>query len=81
MAECYVNLTPEERNLYAFQIEGVPSWIDNMNHYNTCNDDGTATEYFEYTSQPLEVDARSWAKSEVIDYFYYIDKYTSVPDN
>ena len=81
LAECYVNLTPEERNLYAFQIEGVPSWIDNMNHYNTCNDDGTATEYFEYTSQPLEVDARSWAKSEVVDYFYYIDKYTSVPDN
>ena len=81
LEECYVNLTPEERNLYAFQIEGVPSWIDNMNHYNTCDDDSTVAEYFEYTSQPLEVDARSWAKSEVLDYFYCIDKYTAVPDN
>ena len=76
LLECYVNLKPEERNLYAFQIEGVPSWIENMNHYNICDDECTPEEYFDYLNQPLEADANGWARSEVFDYFYYIDKYT-----
>lgn len=73
LSGCYTNLIPEERNLYAFQIEGVPSWIDNMNYYNICDDECTNDEYFDYLNQPLEVDVNGWARSEVFDYFYYME--------
>lgn len=72
LAECYANSTPEERNLYAFTNEGVAGWIENMKNYNTF-DNG---EYASYRNQPLEEDARNWAHLEVMDFFYYIDKYT-----
>ncbi len=76
LTECYTTLTPEERNLFAFQSEGVASWIDNYNQYYTCDDDSDIYEYLDYENQSLEIDARSWAQSEVYNYFYLIDEYT-----
>lgn len=80
LMECYVNSTPEERNLYAYTSEGVDCWIDNINHYITCDDDSDISQCLDYANQPVEVDARSWAESEVNEYFYYIDKYAFTSD-
>lgn len=71
LAEVYVDLAPEQRNLLVFHNLGVADWVENMCDYNYASDDVSDT--IEYMYQPLEMDARAYAEKSVIEYYVAID--------
>jgi len=74
MMELYANATPEQRNLYVFTSEDVRSWLENAADYYSVRQNDT-DEYIKYVLQPLEVDAREYAKSEVKAYHLAMDNF------
>lgn len=69
LSEAYVKLSPEQRNLVAFN--GVDDWIKNMNEYNI--PDNSFEAVIKYYYQPLEEDARQYAEKNVSIYHEEID--------
>ena len=75
LSEMYISATPEQRNLYAFTGEGVNDWITNMGDYKP--GDETIEGQMEYYVQPIERDARTYAKAETQIYYMEIDRLLS----
>ena len=71
LSEMYISATPEQRNLLAFTGEGVNDWITNIGDYKP--GDETIEGQMEYYVQPIERDARTYAKAEVQIYYLEID--------
>lgn len=71
LSEMYISATPEQRNLLAFTGEGVNDWITNIGDYKP--GDETIEGQVEYYVQPIERDARTYAKAEVQIYYLEID--------
>lgn len=79
LSEMYISATPEQRNLYAFTGEGVNDWITNMGDYKP--GDETIEGQMEYYVQPIERDARTYAKVEIQIYYMEIDRILSKQPN
>lgn len=73
LAEMYIAVSPEQRNLYAFAVEGVDEWVKNLDNYKS--GDGGLDEQREYFMQSVEEDARSYSRQEAMIYYDEIDRY------
>ena len=71
VSEMYINVTPEQRNLYAFKQDGVNDWITNLGNYKL--GDETLEGQMEYYEQPIERDARIYAETAAQIYYLMID--------
>ena len=71
VSEMYINVTPEQRNLYAFKQNGVNDWITNLSNYKP--GDETLEGQMEYYEQPIERDARIYAETAAQIYYLTID--------
>lgn len=73
MTLLYKNATPEQRNLPVFTNERVASWYENFQKYYSANGNDTCS-YFDYASQPLELEARRYAREQTYEYYMAIDE-------
>lgn len=71
LSEMYISANPEQRNLLAFTGEDVNDWITNIGDYKPGGE--TIEGQMEYYVQPIERDARTYAKAEVQIYYLEID--------
>lgn len=72
LSEMYVSVNSEQRNLLAFTGEGIDYWITNLGDYKT--GDGTIEGQIEYYTQPVEIDARTYAETKAQVYYLQIDR-------
>lgn len=79
LSEMYMQATPEQRNLIAFTGQGVSDWITNLGDYKTSVE--SIEGQIEYRTQPIELDARSYSKTEAQIYYYEIDRCLEEADN
>lgn len=78
LSEMYMQATPEQRNLIAFKGQGVSDWITNLGDYKTSVE--SIEDQIEYCTQPIELDADSFSKTEAEIYYYEIDRYLEEAD-
>ena len=79
IAEMYLSITPEQRNLFVFRKYGVLDWISDFLNYVDGSEDLEA--YFEYYRQSVEDDARAYADEESGSYYRSIDKLLNTGGN
>ena len=72
LAETYISLTPEQRNLMAFKQKKKKKWIENMTNYK--KGVGNINQYISYQIQPLEQDAKLYAIANAEEYYKEIDQ-------
>lgn len=70
LSECYYEISPSQRNLYAFYDVG--EWVDNLKNYKSS--DGTIEGQIEYQSQAIELDAEEYSRKEAFIYYMSIDE-------